>query len=313
MPSLAMYEISPPTDEQEFENMLMDYGRIVCGGFPATRLGRRGQKQHGIDILVTKVDGSFWCIQCKDYINTPVTQSSIDSWVKKAEQSPIPFSFFIIATAMRRDVKLQEYVAVESARRVNSGKWPFTIIFWEDVEHFIKLYPKLIRMYYPMLYQGMESVNNLVINIQNEKQTEYVAVKNGQLKAEEIRIQSENVLRTQFLDAVVKYRIQEMLRVDPFIGFDLELVVYADSFDLIIQRLMDRALGITVSERYMQIKEFRSAFDLFTGYLSVICQTTFNGNVVKFTNEFDNPHNHYAKVEELRRDAQRLLNEIGEC
>ena len=76
--------------------------------------------------------------------------------MKKAEESHIPFSFFVIATAKRRDAKLQEFVAVESAKRTKSGKWPFTIIFWEDVEHFIKLYPELLRLYYPMLHQGIE-------------------------------------------------------------------------------------------------------------------------------------------------------------
>ena len=313
MPSLAMYEISPPTDEQEFENMLMDYGRIVCGGIPSSRLGHRGQKQHGIDVLVTRPDGTYWCIQCKDYIQTTVTKNKIDEWVNNAEESPIPFSFFIIATASRRDAKLQEYVAVKSAERTQSGKWPFSIIFWEDVEHFIKLYPELIRMYYPMLYQGFKSVNNLVVNIQNEKQSECVAVRNGEINEDEVRIKSENLLRARFLDIVVQYRIPEMLRVDPFTGFSFDLVVAADCFDIVVQRLMDQAFGITASDRYMQIDDFRKAFDAFNSYLSMICQTAFDGNIVKFTSDFDNPHNHYGKVEELRRRAIGYLNEVENC
>lgn len=312
MPALAMYHIAPPTDENEFETILIDYGQTLCGGI-ASLLGRKGQKQHGIDVVVTKFDGSQICIQCKDYIETTITEHNIDQWVAEAETSPIPFSFFIIATSGRRNAKLQEYVSVKSAERIAEGKWPFTIIFWEDIEHFIKQRPELLRQYYPYLYNGEVALNNMIVNIQNKKQDENIAITKGEAREEDIRIRVEAVLRNKFLEEVVRYRIQEMLRVDPFTGFNFDLVVAADCFEVAIQELIDKAIGLSSSDRYMQIGDFRYAFDAFTGYLSTICQTSYNGNIVKFTNDFDNMQDHLIPVEDLRRKAIGYLNEIQDA
>lgn len=64
MPSLSMYKISAPTDPKEFENLLLDFAAVRYKG-NATLLGRQGQKQHGVDVVVTRGDYSLVCVQCK--------------------------------------------------------------------------------------------------------------------------------------------------------------------------------------------------------------------------------------------------------
>lgn len=93
MPSLAMYSLQPPTDEREFEIILFEYGRQIFEGIPSI-LGNRGQAQHGIDVVITKIDGSQICIQCKDYIKTKVTERDIDEWVMMADNTQLSMCFF---------------------------------------------------------------------------------------------------------------------------------------------------------------------------------------------------------------------------
>lgn len=64
MPSLSMLRLPPPSDSAEFENMLVDYTKSVYR-VQASVYGRKGQAQHGIDVIVETY--SRICIQCKDY------------------------------------------------------------------------------------------------------------------------------------------------------------------------------------------------------------------------------------------------------
>lgn len=307
MPALAMYEITPPTDEREFENMLVDYGRMVWGGVTSSRLGQRGQKQHGIDVLVTRQDGSCLCIQCKDYIKTQIKEHDIDEWVKKAEESPIPFSFFVIATASRLDAAIQEYVAKKSADRQKVGKFPVAIIFWEDIEHFIKLHPELIRIYYPYLYRRMEYTNNLIIKIHDDRRD---AMMKKEITEEDVRIVSEDLLQSKFLDEIVRYRITDLLQVDPFVGFEFDLILASDCFSASVQELLNRAIGIESSERYIQIIEFCRAVDMFNSFLGMICQVSYDGRIAKATNELESTQSNYYEVARLRKTALEALKII---
>ncbi len=84
MPALSMYKISAPSDPKEFENLLLDYSAAIYGG-EASLLGRQGQAQHGIDVVVIRHDNSIVCVQCKNVKDSSVTTDRIDQWIKEAE------------------------------------------------------------------------------------------------------------------------------------------------------------------------------------------------------------------------------------
>lgn len=137
MSSMSMYTLPRPADEKEFEKILMDYGNNVIGGM-ATILGRKGQAQHGIDVVVEKEDGKRVCIQCKNYLKTKVTVKMIDDWINEADSFSVPFDHFLIAISSQSEAKLQEHVYKISDQRRNDGKFSVSILFWEDIEHYIK-------------------------------------------------------------------------------------------------------------------------------------------------------------------------------
>ncbi len=335
MPSLAMYPISPTKDEKEFEHILLDFGQNVYGG-QASLFGRKGQAQHGIDVVVNRLDGSRVCIQCKDYISTSVTTAKIDAWIAEAEQSAFQFQLFVIAVAAHTDARLQEYVFRVSDQRMADGKFPVNIIFWEDIEHFIKRRPELLKLYYPMLYHGEEEIAGLLLAQQQERLVEpagnseqqerfagqaggpeqqkgsasqQAGMPDGSGRTSRL-VMSEAQLRGLFLDEVVKYRIQEMLRADPFVGFSFDLVVDSDCFEYAVQNLLDRAIGISASGRFMQIDAFRWAFSAFGQYLSRICEMDQSGMRARYSNLYGDRNADARKLEELRRAALEYLQDI---
>ena len=76
MPSLASFQLTPPQDSREFEQMLRDYCNNVFPGM-ACLFARPGQKQYGVDVISPGPKGIV-AIQCKDYQDTCGTNTIID-------------------------------------------------------------------------------------------------------------------------------------------------------------------------------------------------------------------------------------------
>lgn len=154
-----------------------------------------------------------------------------------------------------------------------------------------------------MIYYGYGEVENLLFSIQDEKKRAIAESSKNINNENESRIISEDRLKQLFFDIIVKYRISELLRVDPFVGFDFDLVIAADCFDISVQNIMDRAIGLSCLPKYKEIMEFINAYDRFVFYLGKICQVSFDGKIARFDNHFDNMHDHTMPVEDLRRKA----------
>lgn len=308
MPVLAMYSLEPPSDEYEFENIILDYAYRIVGGIP-TILGRRGQAQHGIDIVANRFDGITVCFQCKDYTKKSVTIDDISEWIIMAETSPIYFHYFVIVTAARRDARLSEYIQQVSYERIQQGRWPVCMVFWEDVEHFLKQNTYLMNLYYPHIKVGLESncriINELRDN--NEQQIQHVITS---VEKKGGRICKENELLDAFWNELVDCRIQELLQVDPFVGFEFELVVLSDRFEIVMADVMNCAVSLAKSEIYVKIEAFLKSLNAFVGYMAMICQVSMDG---KRTKAFENPMDrqvNYKEVNELRYAAKNNLDII---
>ncbi len=204
---------------------------------------------------------------------------------------------FVIAVAIERDARIQEYVLQLMEKRVLEDKFPVEIIFWDDIEHFIKCNDNMLRIYYPFLYQERQNrINNITVRTE-EKYPEL--------------IQSEDKLKDTFLNELVKYHIQEMIAVDVFIGFPIELVVLCDSFELSIQQVLYRAVAIENTDRYVQIRNFMKALKEFTNYLSTIGEYANEAMImVKNRLILQKCDAYKNEIKMLRNSVMRRLEEI---
>lgn len=137
-------QILLPSTEQDFEAFCAHvYGEIYKCNTPAM-YGRRGQKQYGLDVLVYKDNlnksSNRIGIQCKHVSkllfdgNDKVT---IVKEIAKADSGQQEISQLIIATSLPSDQKLTDAVNALSDERVNEGKFPVEIQFWNDIENYI--------------------------------------------------------------------------------------------------------------------------------------------------------------------------------
>ena len=137
-------QVLKPSTEQEFETLCAHiYGEIFNCKTPSM-YGRRGQKQYGLDVLVYKDNlnksNNRIGIQCKHVSKLPFDgkdEVTIVKEVAKADSGQQKISQLIIATSLPSDRKLTDAVNALSDERVNEGKFPVEVQFWNDIENHI--------------------------------------------------------------------------------------------------------------------------------------------------------------------------------
>ncbi len=132
MPSFATTDLPKPKSWEEFENIVADAIKLVWGDNLATRNGRLGQKQEGIDIYGKPIflKGGYAGVQCKD---SQISIKDIEEMINLAEKFKPALKDFIIATSSSHDSKIQEEVRLIDEKRTASGKFGIRILFWEDI------------------------------------------------------------------------------------------------------------------------------------------------------------------------------------
>lgn len=125
-------------------------------------------------------------------------------------------------------------------------------------------------------------------------------------------IKNKGELRIAFLNEFVKDRIEEMLKVDVFVGFPYQLIMMRDNFEFEAQQVLYRAIAIKEVGTYSKIKEFLAALNEYNSYLSSIGEFA-NKYVIRVINRKmrENHEAHEAVIDILRNDLIKILNEIN--
>jgi hypothetical protein len=146
--------IAKPNTEQDFESLC---AHVLGKKFNCTlpsMYGRKGQSQHGLDILVYENDNiapsNRIGIQCKHVQNLTFNGASGDSVVKevtKADLGKQNIRSLIIVTSLDSDKNLTDEVSTLSDQRIKEGKFSVQIIFWNDITNYINSNPELSQFY----------------------------------------------------------------------------------------------------------------------------------------------------------------------
>jgi hypothetical protein len=131
--------------------MVRDICAIEWGDPGATRFGRKGQKQYGVDVYGKPIDlqGRYRAAQCKLRTkDDALTEAQIEKEVGDARGFPHPLDALIIVTDLPRDTNTQILIDRISEREVRNGGFKVLIWFWEDVTERLATYTKLIVKYY---------------------------------------------------------------------------------------------------------------------------------------------------------------------
>jgi hypothetical protein len=118
-------QIRPPANETEFEKNCVVLFRELLGDPNTKRVGTKGQKQHGLDIVAhrdrdpKKIVG----IQCKlKSGNSKLTKTEAATEIKKAlGYKPHISEYFIVATS-KDDIKLLQFAQEQMLEQTSAGR-----------------------------------------------------------------------------------------------------------------------------------------------------------------------------------------------
>ncbi|MCB2160675.1 SAVED domain-containing protein [bacterium] len=152
MPTLSNTNYPRLNDEDEFEELIRDICAMEWGNPDTKRNGRKGQKQHGVDVYglpAGNAGGDYRGAQCKHRsTGKQLSKDEIHNEIKEARGFPHNLDALIIVTDAPRDAMTQKTVDSFSEAEISSGGFSVSIWFWEDIIARISLYPQIIFKFY---------------------------------------------------------------------------------------------------------------------------------------------------------------------
>lgn len=157
MPTPATAKWPKPKGEDEFEDMVVDFLRLRWKDPHAARNGRRGQRQHGVDIIGRPpwLNGGTAAAQCKNVDS--VTLDMVIDEVEKAKRFPGGLGEFLFVAAAERDAALQ--AAVRQHFNEHPAPFDVTMVFWPDVIADLSSNDTLIRKHWKGFAEASASSN----------------------------------------------------------------------------------------------------------------------------------------------------------
>lgn len=156
-PSTAVWP--KPRSEDEFEDITVDFLRVRWKDPNAQRHGRRGQAQHGVDIVghPPRLGGKPAGGQCKN--TNSLALADVIKEIDKAKAFPGGIAEFYVVTSGDRDAKLQTEVREYLAS--NPAPFVVALVFWDDIVADVSTVPSLVDKHWKGFSDGVAAGSNL--------------------------------------------------------------------------------------------------------------------------------------------------------
>ena len=156
MATPSTVHLPQPKNWDEFEELCADVFSNEWNDHNATRYGRQGQRQSGVDIY-GRPHGGEAGVQCKGkrkWPPPPLTISEIDKEIAAAKEFKPPLTEFIIATTAPDDAKLQDHARTITERHEKEGSFSVHVFGWGELTRRLTQYPKLVEKHYGFISLG---------------------------------------------------------------------------------------------------------------------------------------------------------------
>ena len=262
----------------------------------ACLFARPGQKQYGVDVVSTGSNGVV-AIQCKNYQDMSVSISMIDQWIQGAEEFKPEISHFIIAIGAKTDGEIQKYVLEKNQYRQSHNLFSVEVVYWEEISAFLKSDARILQRYYPFINTD---------GIQDQFDIAYSSL---------------DIIRHDFVELILRYKILDFLLEDPFVGIKTEYLILSDKFDIALKDLLQRTVFLQETELYQKIIAFCGKWNKNNGYMGWVTgvqtcalpiyiglkvQPSNNGQYVRMNQVL------MEDYEEIEAIVQRMKSEICE-
>ncbi|EJC64456.1 hypothetical protein Rleg5DRAFT_1177 [Rhizobium leguminosarum bv. viciae WSM1455] len=164
MPDITQ-AFATPAYWQQFEDLTVGVARVVFGDPAPQKVGRQGQSQGGLDVLVIAEDGRAIGIQCKrrdgldqenrSKVGGVITREILARAIEDVETHPAKLDLFILATTAKPDTIIQNEAAMISSDRRKAKKFAVMAWSWGDYEAALNRDDRLQNDYYRTVAQGL--------------------------------------------------------------------------------------------------------------------------------------------------------------
>ncbi|MBQ9277900.1 MAG: hypothetical protein IJ224_04615 [Lachnospiraceae bacterium] len=233
-------------------------------------------------------------VQCMNCSKISIDKRLIDAWILDNDEEDEPlFSELVLVIADFRDETLAEYVKKVSELRKEYGEFEVSVIFWDDIESFVRRNYGLMRKYYLVFVKTENDINNLKMT-----------------KRKSYDVHDEATLKSICLDEMEGYGVLRLLQIDPGIGFTVRLLIAADYFTASMQRLSEDAVDMAkYSEIYRRMVSFYIAVNRFATRMAVFCELNLDNKVVRVIPSYRNAEV-ADKLGELKAEVMDRMNEL---
>jgi hypothetical protein len=150
MPSIEDFNLPPPKSDDKLEDLIWDLYRRIWNDPEAQRVGRSGQRQHGVDIVGRPDAGEDLAgVQVK-LRTSRLSKSELRNAVTEALQFRPPLATFV--TTAPTDARLQEVARETTRDHLAKGLFLVSVLGWQEVERRLLDYPNLVRKHYAGLF-----------------------------------------------------------------------------------------------------------------------------------------------------------------
>src|SRR6266545_2168004 len=151
MPTPSAANLPSPKSWDEFEDMCADLFSREWADPNATRYGRQGQRQNGVDIYGTLASGGIAGVQCKgrrSWPPRPLETADLDEEVAKAKDFKPALRTLTIATAAPDDGKIQDHARAITVQHQSEGLFAVHVVGWAELTRRLTQHGDLIEKHY---------------------------------------------------------------------------------------------------------------------------------------------------------------------
>jgi hypothetical protein len=158
MSTFRNVKLPAPKNESDFEELCLFLWRRTLKDPNAQFVGRKGQSQHGVDIVGRPEGTMNWIgIQCKAR-NIGLNLNDMRKDILKAKDFNPKLTELIFATTAPRDQNLQEYARKLTEENLKVGSFQITVFSWDDIESELSKESNLdlFKQFYPKYFIDYE-------------------------------------------------------------------------------------------------------------------------------------------------------------
>jgi tetratricopeptide (TPR) repeat protein len=143
MPSIPT-RLDIPSNEDDFEVLCLKLLRVRWKRPQLQQYGKRGERQHGIDLLDTSGTTPLLAAQCKLHeSHKTIPPQEIETEVEKALTFPLPLHQYTILTTARVSTQAQNKVIEINLKHESLGLFTVELLHWKQIEQMLQDFPDL--------------------------------------------------------------------------------------------------------------------------------------------------------------------------